>query len=277
MELINETDDFKFACPSSLIIEKSGRVYRNISKVTYHSSTAGMDRTCNVCLPTGYTEDKKYPVLYVLHGFFGNEDTMLTSEDSKIPEILGNMYDDGEAKEAIVVFPNIYVSSDSSLAPGFSLESILPYDRFIDEIINDIVPYIEENYSTLTGAMNRAIIGFSMGGREAIYIAVKRSDMFGYIVAAAPAPGVIYAKDWAMEHPGMLAREELRIEQSSHPLEFFMLCCGAKDSTVGRFPAEYHAVMEENGVDHIWYEVPGMEHGKDIVQSAVYNLMKHWK
>lgn len=52
------------------------------------------------------------------------------------------------------------------------------------------MPYIESHYSVKTGKDNTAIMGFSMGGRESLYISMKRPDLFGYVGAVCPAPGV---------------------------------------------------------------------------------------
>lgn len=270
MELIYE-------CPEEYINAKPGREYRNIQSVTYHSSITDTDRPVNVILPKDYTTDKKYPVLYVLHGFFGNEGTMLKEENSYIPELIGNMNDAGEAKEVILVYPNIYVTANPDLAPGFTLESIEPYNIFREELIDELDPFIQANFSVAKGAENRAVFGFSMGGRQAIYTGLTRADFAEYIAAAAPAPGLIYAKDWAMEHPGMFERENLRPQQPDYSLKLLMLARGSKDSVVGKFPIDIHDALEENGVDHIWYEVPDFEHGEKIVQSVVYNLMRMWK
>lgn len=277
MEVTKETDDFKFVCPERLVEAREGRAYRNIEKITYYSKTTGTDRHANVVLPMNYSDEKKYPVIYALHGLFGHEGTMLYDEDCKIPVILGNMYEDGLAKEVIVVFPNIYSTGDVNMAPGFTIESLVPYDNFINELIDDLNPYIEANYPILGGPENRALFGFSMGAREAIYISFKRADLFPYVVAIAPAPGLIYAKDWAMEHPGIYKREEFKPDESNAPIKIFMMCKGSRDSVVGRFPIEYHEALEENGVEHIWYDAPEVEHGERIVQSALFNFMRMWK
>lgn len=266
-----------FECPEELLIEKKGRVYRNIVHAGYHSEITGTERFLNIVLPDNYSEDKKYPILYVLHGFFGNEGTMLVEENSFIPEILGNMYDAGLAKEVIAVYPNIYVNADANLAPGFTLESLVPYDRIIAEIIQSIEPFMKANYSVLDGRENRAILGFSFGAREALNIGIMRSDLFANICAVSPAPGLIPGKDWAMEHPGMFAANDLKYRCPDFPLDLLIVCRGSKDSVVGRFPVEYHEAMQSCGLEHIWYETEGLEHDEKIVQSATYNLMIRWK
>lgn len=275
MEKQMQTDEF--LCPPEYTEEKPGRTYRNITHITYFSKTTGSERGANVLLPAGYREDKKYPVIYFMHGIFCHEGTMLYDENSMIPEILGNMADAGEAREVIAVFANIYVTSDPNMAPGFNPESIIPYDHCIDDLVNDLDPYITEHYSVLEGPENKAILGFSMGGREALYIGLVRSDLFGYICAVAPAPGLIPGKDWAMEHPGMLSVEELEVVKKDTPPGLIVLCRGSKDSVVGRFPVEYHELMEQKGIEHLWFEIPGYEHGEPITQCGLYNLMKRWK
>lgn len=277
MENIKETDVIKPVCPQEMIEEKPGRTYRNIEHITYPSKTVGGLRGANIVFPAGYSADKKYPVLYVFHGIFCHEGTMLYDEDSRIPEILGNMADAGEAQEVLTVFCNVYASSDPDLAPGFTLEALEPYITFNDDLVNDLMPYIENNYSVLTGPENTALLGFSMGGRIAMHLGIIRPDLFKNIAAAAPTPGLIYGKDWAMEHPGIYERNDLRPKIEGEKITLFLICKGSKDSVVGKFPNDYHEALTENGVEHIWYEAPDMEHGEQIVQSALYNLMRLWK
>jgi len=264
-------------CPRELLEEKQGRIYRNIVKISYPSKITGTKRSANVVLPGDYSEEKKYPVLYCLHGYFGNENTMLVDENSKIPEVLGNMNDLSLAKEVITVFPNIYVNADSDLAPGFSVESIAPYDKIIDEIIDSIDPYIRGEFSILDGRENRGILGFSFGAREAIYMGLTHPEFVSAICAVAPAPGLTPAEDWAMKHPGLVTEDELKYLNSDIRLDTFIICRGSKDSVVGTAPVNYHNILERNEVEHIWYEVEEYEHGEPIVQSGLYNLMLRWK
>ena len=58
----------------SIYKEQSGVEYAEFQKYTYYSTTAERDTNVNVLLPVGYTEEKEYPVLYILHGFWDNEE-----------------------------------------------------------------------------------------------------------------------------------------------------------------------------------------------------------
>ena len=75
----------------------------------------------------------------------------------------------------IAVFPYIYASEKQDSCSGMNEENNAAYDNFINELTNDLMPYIESHYSVKTGKDNTAIMGFSMGGRESLYISMKVS------------------------------------------------------------------------------------------------------
>lgn len=167
-----------------------GREYGSTEHITYHSETTGLERGANVLLPAGYDPEKQYRVLYFLHGIFGDEYSLTGDPGNAIPEILGNLAQEGLTDQAIVVFPNMFAASDPDLEPGFNDEAVAAYDNFINDLTEDLIPFIESRYNVLTDRENRGILGFSMGGRETLYIGVNRPDLFGYIGAISPAPGL---------------------------------------------------------------------------------------
>ncbi len=183
--IVHNTD-----CPKEVYEKRADVAYGSVTHVTYHSSTTGTDRGFNIILPANYSTDKKYPVVYLLHGIFGDENVLINDENNKLVEILGNLAADGTAKEIIMVLPNIYVTSDPEMKPAFSPESVLPYNDFIFDLVNDLMPYVQENYSVLTGRDNQAIAGFSMGGRETLFIGLSRPALLAYVCAISPAPGL---------------------------------------------------------------------------------------
>lgn len=263
-------------CPRAICERVADRQYGTVEHITYHSQTTGLDRGANVLLPPGYSADRKYPVLYFLHGIFGDENSMIGDGNNKIPEILGNLAAEGKAGEMIVVFPNMYATSDPDQKPGFDSKAIAPYDNFINDLVNDLIPYIESNYAASTAKEDRAIIGFSMGGRESLFIGVNRPDLFSCIGAISPAPGLTPAKDWAMEHPGQMEEAELKITEEANLPKLLMVCCGTNDGVVGKFPTSYHEILERNGVEHLWYEVPGADHNDQAIRSGLYNFVTRW-
>jgi enterochelin esterase-like enzyme len=267
MSVLTITED----CPTDATLKNADTAYGTVVHKTYDSKTTGLTRGVNVILPPNYDESKKYPVVYVLHGIFGNEHSMIDS-NNKLIEISANLAADGKAKEMIIVSPDMYAKTDVNQQPGFTQEAISPYDNFINDLTNDLMPFIEETYSVLTGRENQAIVGFSMGGREALYIGFTRPDLFGYVMGIAPAPGLTPGKDWAMSHPGQMAEDELKIKNSDETPYLIMVCAGTNDGVVGKFPKSYHEIMERNGVNHIWYEVSGADHDARTIRSGIYNF-----
>lgn len=275
-EVTEEVAVAEITCPADVAKKLDDRTYGTVEHITYYSETTGRDRGANILFPANYSEEKQYPVMYFLHGIFGDENSMINDGNNKIVEILGNLAAEGRAKEMIVVFPHMYASADPNLRPGFTAETISPYDNFINDLVNDLMPYIESNYSVLTDRENRAILGFSMGGRETLFIGLSRPDLFGYIGAIAPAPGLTPGKDHFMEHVGQMQEEDVKFTDTDNLPGLLMICCGTRDSVVGKFPKGYHEVMETNGVEHLWYEVPGADHDNTTIRSGIYNFVTRW-
>ncbi len=242
-----------------------------IVDITYYSETVKKDRPAKVQLPVGYDEDKEYPVLYVLHGIFGDQTTMINSWQTN--DIVDHMIAEGLAEEMIVVYPYMYASETEDTCPGITVESAANYDNFLNDLVNDLMPYMAENFSIAEGKDNTAVFGFSMGGREALAIGFTYPDMFGYIAAACPAPGLVPGQDWAMQHPGQFQNDELKFTDEMPYL--VLIGAGDSDGTVGTFPESYHNLMEENGVKHLWYIIPGSDHGDPAIASVTYNFLKY--
>ncbi len=262
-------------CPVSASDSREGCVYGEYKHETYFSKTAGRERGMNVLLPKDYSEDKEYPVLYLLHGIFGDEYSFPSDPQNKIREIFYNLFEDGLTRDWIVIMPSMFVKTSEDQKPEFNSEALKPYDLFLDDLVNDLMPYVKEHYSILEGRDNTAIAGFSLGGRQTLYISLSRPDLFAYAGAISPAPGLIKARDWAMEHPGLFLEDEVVYpkENEENSMKVLMVMCGDSDKVVGKFPKSYHELFEKNGVDHIWYEVKGADHDNTAIKSGLYNFL----
>ena len=275
-EMVDKKTVTQTTCPSDICIKQMGVQYGTVEHITYDSVTTGLTRGANVLLPADYSEDKQYAVLYFLHGIFGDENSLIGDNNNKIKELVANLAAQGRTKDMIVVFPNMYAKTDPNQQPGFSAEAVLPYDNFINDLVNDLIPVIEGKYSVLTDRENRAILGFSMGGRETLFIGLSRPDLFGYIGAIAPAPGLVPGKDHFMEHVGQMQEVDMTFKEGDILPELLMVCCGTRDGVVGKFPESYHNIFTTNGVEHLWYEVPGADHDNNAIKSGIYNFLIRW-
>lgn len=245
---------------------------------SYYSSVCGRNLVLNVVLPQGYNDEankkKEYPVLYVLHGFFGHRYSMMT--DQACDTVIANAIAAGVAEEMIVVYPDIFASKDSNYLEPKAFndqEGIAAYDRFVEVMVKDLMPYISKNYRVAEGRENTAVFGFSMGGRESLAIGFTHPDKFGYIAAACPAPGLVPAQDWANNHPGQFKKEsELVFPEKNKP---YLLIIGAADNdgVVGSFPEEYHKILDKNKTEHLFYFVKDSGHDNPAIQSVCYNFI----
>lgn len=250
--------------PSDSTTQKAGVQYSEVKKETYFSKKANKNKNVNVMLPPNYDESKQYPVLYILHGFFENEDRMIVTGNNppiRTKEIICNAIAEGAAKEMIVVVPFVFTSATMNDATGFADQgSIEGYDNFVDDIVDSLMPHIESKYSVATGRENTAVTGFSMGGRESLQIGMKYADKFGYVGAICPAPGTSGAFKW-------------NSEEESPSLVF--ITGGTVDDVVGlSTPQGYHENFEKNGVPHIWHVVEGGHHGDDSILAHMYNFVR---
>lgn len=235
---------------------------------SYYSETAERKTKVNVLLPAYYDKERTYPVLYLLHGYYNDENWM--KDTTELRKILGNMMARGLTKEMIVVCPYIFCSKDSEICTEMNLENSMAYDNFINDLEKDVMPFIEKSFSVATGRENTAIAGFSMGGREALYIGIKHPEQFGYVGAVCPAPGLTPGVD-KTQHPGQLSEEEVKYEEAP----YLIYLAGAKDDgAVGDAPAQIHDLFERNSVSHIWQLFEGTGHDESSVELYLYNYLQ---
>lgn len=244
--------------------EKAGVQYGTVTKQSYWSATCNREKKFNILLPANYSENKKYPVLYAMHGYWQNEDTLIDEGDEtmRTRQIIGNAIAAGEAEDMIVVFPDIYSSATQPACSAMDDANNAAYDNFINDLINDLMPYIESHYSVKTGRDNTAITGFSMGGREALIIGMKRPDLFGYVGAICPAPGV----------HDVVSTADFKYGDVEPYL--LLLTAGSNDTVVYSTPSGYNDDLTNNGVPHIWQYVDGGYHGGNCIRAHIYNYVR---
>jgi len=258
-----------YATPSNFDTTAAGVNYATRNLVTYYSDTTGTTRSCYVLTPADYSDEKEYPVLYLLHGIGGTHDEWLYGS----PDIIiGNLTASGEAAEMIVVLPNVRASANDSVPKNIlSPENIDAFDNFIHDLQNDLMPFIEENYSVSTKREDTAIAGLSMGGREALFIGFKMQNRFDYIGAFSPAPGLLPYED--LGYPGQFQKSEFCLDENITAPKVILICNGESDGTIGDVPTTYHETLIENGVEHSWYTMPG-DHDFTVWKNGLYNFIK---
>ena len=236
---------------------------------TFKSKAA--DREIGYCiyLPPGYekNKDKKYPVIYDLHGNGGNE--LRVIDDA---ELLNTGIKKGWWPEMIMVFPNGGHSTyyKDSFDGKFPLETIF---------IKELIPYIDANFRTIAEKKGRCIEGFSMGGRGSTRLAVKYPRMFCSLFCQAgnvPHTADAFNPEDNSSHPNSYLgpdKQNYIDNDAYHLLEKNVkeikggklrinIACGTKDMGHLRTIREFHAKLLELKIDHTYLEIEGLGHKK---------------
>lgn len=256
--------------PEEVKKAQEGITYSEFQKYVYYSTTAERDTSVNVLLPPDYSEEKEYPVVYILHGYYDSEDWMARPVVC-VSEMLSNLYADGEAEEMIVVLPYIYCSRDMPYCTGMDLQNSLNYDNFVNDLVTDLMPFIENTFSVATGRENTAITGFSMGGRESLFIGFSHPELFGYIGAVCPAPGLTLVNNSPM-HPGQM--EEAELSFTDNPPYVLLISAAVNDGVVSSSPYSYHNMLDTNGTEHLWHTMAKTGHDHSSVTPHLYNFFR---
>ena len=134
------------AAGSTATLEKTNS--ERFTKISLSSKALKKDMKVNIYLPKGYSEKNKYPVLYLIHGYTGNEDTWFPG--FQVEKKADAMIDKKEIKPLIIVAPQIDnsygINSSNSQLPISAFNS----GMYEDYLYKELVPYIETTYSTIS-------------------------------------------------------------------------------------------------------------------------------
>lgn len=259
--------------PAKFNIKRTGVDYGEQVKEQYHSTTTGVTRKAVVILPPGYTEEKKYPVLYLFHGGMGDENDWI---QGGVQTMMGNMLADEEAKEMIIVLPNCRCREDDSVANanGFALDHVQSFDNFINDFRDNLKPYIEQKYSTATGRKNTAIGGLSMGGRVSLHIGFSLPDLVGYTGAFSPAYGIFPYTNNGLTEKGLFTTDTFTLPDEYKDKTLIMMNTGLQDTMVKDEPDRYSNALTANRVEHIFYKIKGT-HDWVVWRNGFYNFARY--
>lgn len=170
--------------PTPLVHTIKNVPHGTVSYRYYHSSELGV-RPVVIYTPPGYEKDTKatYPVLYLLHGTTDTEETWTKVGRANI--ILDNLIAEGKAKPMIIVMPYGRAYPTISKSSG-SLRNWDNLQEFKKDFMNNLVPFVEQNYRVKPDRNNRAIAGFSGGGGETLYLGLNNPDLTAWVCGFAP-------------------------------------------------------------------------------------------
>jgi enterochelin esterase-like enzyme len=227
---------------------RDGIPHGNLDVVEYDSKTVGTRRKAVVYTPPGYSTDRKYPVLYLLHGIGGDENEWRRGGHPEV--ILDNLIADKKAVPMVVVMPNGRAQADDRASGSFG--SAPAFARFEQDLLQDVIPFIESKYSVKADRESRALAGLSMGGGQSLNFGLGHLDTFAWVGGFSSAPNT------------KAAAELLPDPDKAKQLKLLYVSCGNKDGLI-RISQALHAYLKENYVPHVWHVD---EHAHDF---------QHWK
>lgn len=227
-----------FEDPANQIVEvREGIPHGKLEMIDYESKTVGTTRKMNVYTPPGYTKEKRYPVLYLLHGIGGDETEWQRFASPNV--MLDNLIADGKAVPMIVVMPNGRAQKNDR-AEGNVMAAAPAFATFEKDLLDDVIPTIESRYSVNTDRLYRGIAGLSMGGGQSLNFGLTNLPKFAWVGGFSSAPNT--------KAPDVLVPDP---QQAKEQLKLLWLSCGNKDGLI-RFSQRMQRYLKEKEVPHVW-------------------------
>jgi enterochelin esterase-like enzyme len=230
-----------------------------LETVEYDSATVGAKRKARVYTPPGYSKDKTYPVLYLLHGIGGDENEWARGGAPDV--ILDNLYADRQAVPMIVVLPNGRAATD--VTPRDPIPKQGPaFAAFEGDLLKDLIPFVEKNYPAKADRESRALAGLSMGGGQSLNFGLGNLDTFAWVGGFSSAPNT--------KPPADLIKDP---EAMTKKLRLLYVACGDRDGLF-RISENVHRTLDENKVPHVYRVIPGGGHDFKVWRSDLYHFAR---
>jgi enterochelin esterase-like enzyme len=234
--------------------ERKDVPHGKLEMISYESKSVGATRKMQVYTPPGYSKEKKYPVLYLLHGIGGDETEWQRFCKPNI--LLDNLLADGKVAPMIVVMPNGRAQKNDR-AGGDVFRSAPAFAAFEQDLLQDVIPTIETRDSVQADREHRALAGLSMGGGQSLNFGLRHLDTFAWVGAFSAAPNTKPPAELVPDPA--VAKEKLKL---------LWIGCGKKDGLI-RISQGVHAYLKEKDVPHIWH-VDGNAHDATEWKNNLY-------
>ena len=222
----------------------------------YYSTVQSVNRKVYVYVPPTYNQksDEKFPVLYLRHGGGGNETSWYN--EGCAPFIMDNLLAEGKVTPMIIVMTNGNLEKETE-GGAYGEEGISIMGK---ELMNDVIPLIEENYRVYTDQKNRALAGLSMGGGQSFYIGLKNPELFDWLGVFSSGifggiPGVNFEPE--KEIPGILTNSAYY----NNNFKLFYMSVGEQDPRI-EYTGKVVDTFIQNNLDIQYKHVEGTHEWK---------------
>ena len=248
------------------ILDDRAVAHGELRTLTYHSKALNSERRAYVWTPPGYTgTGEPLPVLYFYHGF--GDSGLSAIDQGRIPQIMDNLLAEGKIKPMLVVVPDTETDIPEAVAENFPPQerrkTFYPLNaKAADkELMNDIIPLIDERFNVRKDADGRALAGLSQGGYQALVSGMNHLESFGWL---ATFSGVT-----TTTVPDAGVEAQLKNPQAiNKQLRNFTVVVGEKDAVTGKDIAGLKAELEKQNIKFDYHEFPGLNHEMDVWRPA---------
>ena len=213
----------------------------------YQSTLTNAERTTWVYLPPQYKAEpnRRFPVLYLFHG--AGEDETGWGTQGFLGNIMDNLIAAKEAQPMIIVMEHAVANDPNATGR----QNMFDFTFFEKVMIEEIVPYFDAHFRTLTDRDNRAICGLSLGGFQSYTIGLDHPELFGWIGGFSGSG----------RGPGDRRDAEMYPKSINDQYHLLYISIGT-DEPSGMYQGihDLHVALDELGVNHIYYESPGTGH-----------------
>jgi len=216
-----------------------------VSTIEYWSKSIGGKRRAHIYTPPGYMNGSAtYPVLYLVHGAGDSDDSWTSVGHAQY--ILDNLMAAGKAKPMIVVMPFGHTPD----RPGADM---LNDALFGEDLIEDLIPFIETHFRTINDADHRAMAGLSMGGAHTIRQGLTHPDLFHYVGIFSMGLGMNGDLAQVTQYE---AANDAALKRASQDMKLVYYAIGKDDILYGT-SAPTRGMLDKYGIDYIYNESGG--------------------
>ncbi|NLD35484.1 MAG: esterase [Desulfatiglans sp.] len=215
----------------------------NVQQILFPSKSTNTSRRAFVYTPPGYDKDlnRRYPVLYLQHGW--GEDETAWSVQGHANLIMDNLIAENKIKPFLIVMT--YGMTNDVKIGGLGGFKIEPFQTVL---VDELIPYVDAHFRTLSDQPNRAMAGLSMGGIETRLITLSNLDKFSHIGLLS---GGSISMDDVKNTPGF--KEKVRLVFVSYGSRELGNNSFGGSNPFGGDPKENNAALKKAGINSAFY------------------------
>lgn len=235
-----------------------------IESITFKSAALDRDMAVDIYLPPGYSPENKYPVLYILYGYGGDQSSWFTFLG--LNQEADRLIEEQRIKPLIIVSPDYKQSFGVNSKAG---EGINPggvdEGSFGDYLSEDVVSYVDTHYSTISTRDGRYIGGASMGGYAALYHSFTNPELFSKVGGHSSAlwdyskdDMYIGQRDWLYPSQELRSLRDPFLLAENKGLDSVQVYLDVGDSDeLSEVNKRFYKVLQANQVQVEWHLTPG--------------------